>query len=148
MIISRGREIKQVTLYPLARSITELEQMLWIEEIDFEEETIYSFCSISQATNFREVNDENILNHFIYNPYFKEQFEYSQQISTNDLLEQSFEENCIVDSLRYLFETIFPVNTILNSHNKVIGISPGKCLNINSNLENYHEERLIQLLQK
>jgi hypothetical protein len=68
MIISRGSESKQVTLYPPARSITELEQMSWLEETDSEEETIHSFCSINQAINFREENDENVLNHLISNP--------------------------------------------------------------------------------
>jgi len=36
MIISRGIESKHATLYPHARSITELEQMSWLEERDLE----------------------------------------------------------------------------------------------------------------
>jgi hypothetical protein len=79
-----------VTLYPPARSINELEQMSWFEETDSEEEIVHSFCNIAQAINFKEENDENLLNHFISNPDSIEKFESSQQISTNDLLEQSF----------------------------------------------------------
>jgi len=54
MIISRGSENKQVTLYPPASSIIELEQMSWIEETNSQEETVHSFCSIDQSINFRE----------------------------------------------------------------------------------------------
>jgi len=87
MIISRGIEIKQVTLYPPARSITELEQMSWLEEIDSREETIHYFCSINQAINFKEENDENVL---ISNLDIEEKLESLQQFSTNNILEQGF----------------------------------------------------------
>jgi hypothetical protein len=106
IIISKGNEIKQVTLYPFDRSINELEQIPLFEETDYEEETIHSFCNIAQSINFKEENDENLLNHFISNPYYIEKFESSQQISTNDLWEQSFRK--IVSE----FFTIFISNYI------------------------------------
>jgi hypothetical protein len=147
MIISRGSENKQVTLYPPASSIIELEQMSWIEETNSQEETVHSFCSIDQAINFREENDENVLNHLISNPDIKEKLESLQKISTNNILEQGFQENCTIESLQSSFETIFPVSTVSDSHCKTVEIFPGKCLNINANLEKYQEERLIQLLK-
>lgn len=77
MIISRGSENKKVTLYPPARSITELEQMSWLEETNSKEETFHSFCSITTTIYFKEENDENVLNHFISNPDSIEKFKYS-----------------------------------------------------------------------
>jgi hypothetical protein len=79
MIISRGSENKQVTLYPPASSIIELEQMSWIEETNSQEEIVHSFCSIDQAINFREKNDENVLNHLISNPDIEEKLENLQK---------------------------------------------------------------------
>jgi hypothetical protein len=111
-------------------------------------ETLHSIFNISKAIHFKEENDENLLNHFISNPCYIEKFEYSQKTSTSDLLEQVFQENCRVNSLQYLSQTIFTINTISYFHCKVIEIFHGKCLNINSTLEKSQKEWLIQLLQK
>jgi hypothetical protein len=75
MIISRGSENKKVTLDPIARSITKLEQMPWFEESNSKEETIHYFCSINQDINFKEENEENVLNHLISNLESIEKFE-------------------------------------------------------------------------
>jgi len=53
-----------------------------------------------------------------------------------------------MNSLQYLFRTIFLVNSLSNSHSNIIEIYLGKCINVNSILEESHEKKLIQLSHK
>ena len=50
--------------------------------------------------------------------------------------------------MQSLFQTTFSVDSISNSHIKVIAIFPGKSLNINSDLEVSQEQKLVELLRK
>ena len=143
MTISQENESKQISLYPPARSITELEHTSWFKETNYDEEIVQSLFSISQAIN--EDNDEDLLDHFLSNSSFEEQVE---QIHLDPLLAQDFQENCTTSSLQYLFQTVFPVNSISNSHIKSIEIFLGIFLNINANLEESQEQQLIELLRK
>jgi hypothetical protein len=60
MIISKGNESKQVTLYTRAKSINELEKMSWFEETDSKEEIVHSLFNNAQYINFKEEDDEKI----------------------------------------------------------------------------------------
>ena len=65
MIVLKENEIKQISLYPPAKSITELEHMSWLTETDYEEEIIQPLLGISQAINER--SEEDLLDNFISN---------------------------------------------------------------------------------
>ena len=65
MIISKENESKQISLYPPAKSITELEHMSWLTETNYEEEIIQPLLGISQVINER--NEEDLLHNFISN---------------------------------------------------------------------------------
>ena len=47
MIISKENKNKQISLYPPTKSITELEHMSWLIDIDYEEEIIQPLFGIS-----------------------------------------------------------------------------------------------------
>jgi hypothetical protein len=87
----------------------------------------------------------NKLHHQILNKFLQGN---SEQISVDFLLGQHFQETCTIDSLTSLFDSIFPVNTVSNSCNKVIEIFPGKNLNINVDLDESQQKQLIYVLQK
>jgi hypothetical protein len=70
MTITNGVEVKQITLYPLAKYVNELEHVTWLDETDNDEEIIQPLLTIAQAMNLKENTDENHLNHFISNPDF------------------------------------------------------------------------------
>ena len=143
MIISKENESKQISLYPPTKSITELEHMTWLTKTDCEDEIVQPLFGISQAIN--EGNEEDLLDNFIYNLEEETQIDH---ISINPIFESSFQENCIVNSLQSLFQTIFSINSISNSHVKNIEIFLGKSLNINSDLEVSQQQNLIELLRK
>ena len=65
MIISKENESKKISLYPPAKSITEVEHMSWLTDTDYEEEIIKPLFGISQAINKR--NEEDLLDNFISN---------------------------------------------------------------------------------
>ena len=67
MIISKENESKQISPYPPAKSITKLEHMSWLTEIDCEDEIIQPRFSISQGIN--EGNEKDLLNVFLSNSY-------------------------------------------------------------------------------
>ena len=82
MIISKENESKQISLYPPAKSITKLEHMSWLIEIDCEEEIIQPLFGISQAIN--EGNEEDLLDNFISNSEEETQID---QIPINPIFE-------------------------------------------------------------
>ena len=109
----------------------------------YEEEIIQPLFGISQAIN--EGNEEDLLDNFISNLEEETQID---QIPINPIFESSFQESRTINSLQSLFQTIFSVDSISNSHIKTIEIFPRKSLNINSDLEVSQEKKLIELLRK
>ena len=73
MIISHGTERKQITLYPPAQKPSIIDQLPWLDEIDQQqEEVIQPILSINQAFDFREENNEYLLDCFISEPDISE----------------------------------------------------------------------------
>ena len=67
MIISHGTKRKQITLYPSAQRPSMTDQLSWINETkEQQEEVIQPILSINQAFNFREENNEDLLDYFIF----------------------------------------------------------------------------------
>ena len=102
MIISKENESKQISLYPPAKSITELEHMSWLTETNYEDEIVQPLFGISQAIN--EGNEEDLLNDFLSNSDQETQID---QIPINPIFESSFQEKCTIIFLQSLFQQLF-----------------------------------------
>ena len=73
MIISHGTERKQITLYPSAQGPSMTDKLSWINQTkEQQEEVIQPILSINQAFDFREGNNEYLLDYFIYEPDISE----------------------------------------------------------------------------
>eukprot|EP00253_Pinus_taeda_P020812 PITA_20812 len=121
MIISRGTERKQLTLYPSAQSPV-VAHNLWLDD---------------------KYNDKNCSSLDV-----SEELRNDQYHAADELLAQNFQETCTINSLQTTFHNIFPIQSITNTQSKTIEISPGKTLNIGTHLDSSQEEKLIQLLRK
>jgi hypothetical protein len=149
MIISHGTERKRITLYPPAQKPFVIDQLPWLDETkQQQEEVIQPILSINQAFDFREENNEDLLDYFIYEPDISEELRDTKYIVANEILGQTFQENCTIHSLESTFNEIFPVISMENTQSKIIEISPGKYLNIGTNFEPSQEEQSIALLKK
>jgi hypothetical protein len=149
MIISHGTERKQITLYPPAQKPSVIDQLPWLDETkQQQEEVIQPILSINQAFDFREENNEDLLDYFISEPDISEELRDTKYIVADEILGQTFQENCTIHSLESAFNDIFPVISMENTQSKIIEISPGKYLNIGTNFEPSQEEQLIALLKK
>jgi hypothetical protein len=149
MIISHGTERKQITLYPPAQKPSVIDQLPWLDETkQQQEEVIQPILSINQAFDFREENNEDLLDYFISEPDISEELRDTKYIAADEILGQTFQENCTIHSLESTFNDIFPVISMENTQSKIIEISPGKYLNIGTNFEPSQEEQLIALLKK
>jgi hypothetical protein len=149
MIISHGTERKQITLYPPAQKPSVIDQLPWLDETNQQqEEVIQPILSINQAFDFREENNEDLLDYFISEPDISEELRDTKYIVADEILGQTFQENCTIHSLESTFNDIFPVISMENTQSKIIEINPGKYLNIGTNFEPSQEEQLIALLKK
>jgi hypothetical protein len=103
MTISHGNEVKQITIYPLAKSASELEHIPWLDDPNNDEEVIQPLLTIEQAMSLKKNTDENLLNNFITNPDFTQYFggkpSCSAQPYFDYLLGQHFQEACTIDTL-------------------------------------------------
>jgi uncharacterized hydantoinase/oxoprolinase family protein len=149
MLISHGTERKQITLYPSAQKPSVIDQLPWLDETNQQQvEVIQPILSINQAFDFREENNEDLLDYFISEPDISEELRDTQYIAADEILGQTFQENCTIHSLGSTFNDIFPVISMANTQSKIIEISPGKHLNIGTNFEPPQKEQLIALLKK
>ena len=65
MIISHGNEKKQIILYPPSQTLSVVDQLSWLDETKQQEEVIQTILSTNQDFNFREENNEYLLDYFI-----------------------------------------------------------------------------------
>ena len=100
-----------------------------------QEEVIQPVLSINQSFDFREENNEDLLDYFIAEPDISEELRDTQYLAADEVLGQRFQENCTIHSLGAAFNDIFPVISMTNTQIKIIEISPEKHLNIGTNFE-------------
>jgi hypothetical protein len=82
MIISHGTARKQITLYPPAQKPSIIDQLPWLDETKKQqEEVIQPILSINQAFDFREENNEDLLDYFISEPDISEELRDIQYIA-------------------------------------------------------------------
>lgn len=147
MIISRGTERKQLTLYPSAQSPA-VAHNLWLDDKYNDKEEVQSVFSINQIYDFQEHNNDDLIELFLSQPDISEELRNEQYHAADELLAQNFQETCTIHSLQTTFQNIFPIQSVTNTKSKTIDIIPGKNLNISTHLDSSQEERLIQLLRK
>ena len=146
MIISRGTERKQLTLYPSAQSPA-VTHNLWLDDKFNDKEEVQSIFSIDQIYDFHEANND-LVELFLSQPDVSENLRNEQYNAADLLLAQKFQETCTIHSLQSTFHDIFPVQSITNTQSQVIEISPGKTLNIGNHLDSSQQEKLIRLLKR
>jgi len=147
MIISRGTERKQLTLYPSAQSLA-VAHNLWLDDKYNDKEEVQSVFSINQIYDFQEQNNDDLVELFLSQPDISEELRKEQNHVADELSAQNFQETCTIHFLQTTFQNIFPIQSIINTQSKTIEISPGKTLNISTHLDSSQEEKLIQLLRK
>lgn len=98
--------------------------------------------------DIEENNNANLVEMFISQPEVSEELRNEQYITADYMLAQSFQETCMMYSLKVIFDEIFPINSITNTQSKTIEISPRKTLNIGAFLETSQEQKPIHLLKK
>ena len=140
MTILDGTEIKNLTLYPPARSILEDETSLWMELE--EEEGVQPLLTIGKALTFKDETEDDAINNFISEPTSINKIFY--QILNTTLGEEE-QENLIEEAL--VSDThIVPV--LKNSKSVPIKVESGKTMNINPSLSLDEQKCLIDLLKK
>lgn len=147
MIISRGTERKQLTLYPSAQSPA-VTHNLWLDDKFNDKEEVQFIFSIDQIYDFQEQDNNDLVELFLSQPDISENLRHDQYHTADVLLAQNFQETCTIQSLQTTFHDIFPVQSITNTQSHVIEISPGKTLNIGNHLDSSQQEKLIRLLRK
>jgi hypothetical protein len=101
MLISHGDSVKKVTLYPPAKYFNDMENTLWLDNTNNDEENVHPIFAIDQIMQFKEHTEENQIHNFLVNSYF---LQYSDLSSYpfDHILGSYFQENCDLNSLSSL----------------------------------------------
>ena len=67
MKISNGYETKQLTLYPHATPMINIENSVWM---DYDDNAIQPILTIKQALNLKDTTEDEVINNFICEPSF------------------------------------------------------------------------------
>ena len=87
MIITHGNENKQIILYPPTQKPSIVDKLSWLDETKQQhEEVIQPILSINQAFDFREENNEYLLDYFILEPNISKQLRNMQDIVAYQVL--------------------------------------------------------------
>jgi len=138
MTITRGANIKNLALYPLAQpSVTMLKTNK--HPVSYLTNNIRSPLTIQEALYFKDQTEDDASNNFI------SQTE-SRSHTQCHMIEAAFDNELEEDPLKDTHDQTMPVTFVANS--KIVEIEPGKTLNINANLTSDQETKLIHLLGK
>jgi len=138
MTIERGSNVKNLALYPLAQpSLTIIKTRK--QPITYLTENIRSSLTVADALEFKNQIEDDIINTYINHPAAVSNLKCH-------MIEAALDNEIEEDPLKDINDQTIPTITIYNS--KPIEIEPGKVLNINKNLINDKQQRLIQLLRK
>jgi hypothetical protein len=142
-LIYHGDSVKNVTLYPLAKSSYESQNTPWIDATNSDEKIIQSIYAIDQIIQFKEHNEENQLQSFLVNldPL------QDPDLPFDHIFIPNFQEYYDTSTSSSLQISALATN-MTESSTIPIDISPGKVLHINSQLDNSQQEQLIQMMKK
>ena len=85
MIISRGTERKQLTLYPSAQSPA-VAHNLWLDDKYNDKEEVQYVFSINQIYDFQEHNNDDLVELFLSQPDISEELRNDQYHAADELL--------------------------------------------------------------
>eukprot|EP00253_Pinus_taeda_P036486 PITA_36486 len=146
MTITRGNAIKNLALYsPTQPSLTIVKTRR--QPTTYLKDNIHSPLIVADAPplivadalEFKNQTEDDVINTFINHPAVVSNLRCHM---IEAILENEIEE----DSLRDNNDQLIPTTIVYNS--KPIEIEQGKILNINSNLSNDQQQKLIQILKK
>jgi len=138
MTITRGDNIKNLTLYPLAQpSVTMIKTNKHL--VSYLTDNIRSPLTIQEALDFKDQTEDDAINKFISQTK-------SRFCTQCHMIEAAFNNELEEDPLKDTHDQTIPVTSVANS--KIVEIEPGKTLNINANLTSKQETKLIHLLRK
>eukprot|EP00253_Pinus_taeda_P019997 PITA_19997 len=138
MTITRGPDIKNLVLYPLAQpSLTMIKTNQ--HPVSYLTNNIRSPLTVQKALDFKDQTEDDAINNFI------SQTE-SRSHTQCFMIETAFDSELEEDPLKDAHDQTIPVTVVANS--KVVEIERGKTLNINANLTLDQERKLVHLLRK
>lgn len=138
MTITKGNDVKNLALYPPTQpSLTIVKTRK--QPTTYLEENIRSPITVADALELKNQTKDNVINTFINHPAAVSNLRHHM---IEVVLDNEIEE----DSLRDINDQPIPKTTVYNR--KPIEIKQGKILNINSNLSNDQQQKLIQVLRK
>lgn len=138
MTITRGNDVKNVALYSPAQPRLPIVKTTK-QPVTYLTENIRSPLIVAYSLEFKSQTEDDVINTFINHPAMVSSLR-CHMIKT--VLDNEIEEY----SLRDINDQLIPTTTIYN--NKPMEIEPGKILNINSNLSDDYQQKLIQALRK
>jgi len=138
MTITRGNSIKKLALYPPTHpSLTIVKARK--QPTSYLKETIDSPLTVVDVLEFKNQTEDDVINNFINHPAIVSNLRCH-------MIEEFLENDIKEDSLRDINDQLIPTTTVYNS--KPIEINQVKILNINSNLSNDQQQKLIEFLRK
>jgi len=138
MTITRGNDVKNLALYPptqLSLTIVKTRK----QPVTYLTENIRSPLTVEDALEFQNRIEDDVINTFINHPAIVSILKCHM---INAVLDNEIEE----DSLRDINDQ--PIRTTTINNRKPIEIDPGNILNINSNMSDGQQQKLIQVLGK
>ena len=138
MTIARGRNVKNLALYPPAQpSLTIIKYRK--QPIAYLTKNIRSSLTIEDALEFKYQTKDDIINTYINQP------DVVSHLKCH-MIEVALDNEIEGDPLKDINDQSIPTTSVYN--NKTIEIELGKTLNINKNLTVDQEQKLVQLLRK
>eukprot|EP00253_Pinus_taeda_P005869 PITA_05869 len=138
MIITKGADIKNLVLYPLAQpSITIVKTNR--HPVSYITDNIRSPLTIQEALEFKDQTEDDAISNFI------SQIELTSR-SQCHMIKAAFDNEVEEEPLKDVHDHAIPVTSV--AHSKIVEIEPGKTLNINADLTPEQETKLIHILRK
>jgi hypothetical protein len=138
MTIARGSAIKNLILYPPAKpSLPVIHQQL--QPPRYLEENICPPLTLEEALGLKNQLEDDVINNFINNPTVIGN-------PTCQMLKVILDNEAQGDPLEELIDQHIPTTVVHN--NIAVEIAPGRFLNINANLNDQQQQKLIQILSK
>eukprot|EP00253_Pinus_taeda_P032295 PITA_32295 len=138
MIITKGADIKNLVLYPLAKpSITIVKTNRHL--VSYLTNNIRSPLTIQEALEFKDQTEDDAISNFI------SQTELTSRTQCH-MIKAAFDNEVEEEPLKDAHDHTILVTSV--AHSKIVEIEPGKTLNINADLTPKQETKLIHILRK
>jgi len=138
MTITRGNNVKNLALYPLAQPSLIIRKTRK-QPVTYLTENIRSPLTVVDTLEFKNQTEDNIINTYINHPVVVSNLKCHM---IEAILDNEIEE----DPLKDINDQTIPTTIVYNR--KPIEIEPREILNINKNLSDDQQQKLIQILTK